>query len=212
MEGRATLHGDLDRPKSRIARTLQSATKRPCTWENTMQEQGTGWDVSSWGAALWEGTWGSWWATSSTRATSVLLRQRKPAELQEPFPRSTRCPPGPACSNSVLSFGPRYTEKTWTGWRGSSEGPQRRSEDWEACHRRRGWENGVCSASRKAGLGETLPPCSSICKVPTKTRETPFAQGATWKRRGVTGPGHCWRDSDRIQEENFPNENNQPLE
>lgn len=31
--------------------------------------------------------------------------------------------------------------------------------------------------------------------------ESPFLQGDTWRRRGVTGISYSWRDSDQTQEE-----------
>ncbi|KAK4829412.1 hypothetical protein QYF61_003976 [Mycteria americana] len=37
-----------------------------------------------------------------------------------------------------LEYCPHYAKKMWTGWRGSREGPQRCSKDWETCHLRKG--------------------------------------------------------------------------
>jgi len=81
LERRATLQEDLDRLEERANKNLMKFNKDRCKvlhLENIIQECSTGWDVPSWGAALWKRTWVSWWATSSIRVNSVLLWQSKP--------------------------------------------------------------------------------------------------------------------------------------
>lgn len=40
---------------------------------NTTQECSTVWDLSGWGAAPWEGTWGSWWTQAQYEQTVCLI-------------------------------------------------------------------------------------------------------------------------------------------
>ena len=60
LERRATLQEDLDRLEEGANSNPcpTRASVRSCTWENTIQESSTDWDLPSWGAALWKGTWG----------------------------------------------------------------------------------------------------------------------------------------------------------
>ena len=149
--------------KSRLIKTIWSQIQtnvRSCTWENIIQECTTGWVLPGWGKALWKGIWGSSWTTSLIRVNSVLLRQSKPtgcwatstraspAEINTSLSHSTQRLSGHTWNN-VFSFGPCYTKKVRTGWRGSREEPQSWSKDWEACRMRKGWENWVCSDLRK---------------------------------------------------------------
>jgi len=67
-EGRATLQEDLDRLEEWANKSLMKFNKenvRTCTWQNIIQQCGTGWDLPRWTAALWKGTWGSWWTINS---------------------------------------------------------------------------------------------------------------------------------------------------
>lgn len=86
--------------------------------------------------------------------------------------------------NTVL-FWSLLWKKMWTGCRGSRGGPQRGTEDWEACHVRKGSKNWLCSALRKEALWETLSTCFSMWSVLMKKIETPFLRGVTWKRKEV---------------------------
>ena len=68
-EGRAALQEDLDSLEEWANKNLMKFTRksvRSCTWENIIQACSTDWDPPGWRAALWKGTWGSWWTESST--------------------------------------------------------------------------------------------------------------------------------------------------
>lgn len=118
--------------KSRLTITLWSSTRtsvRYCTWENIIQAHSTGWNLPGWGAALWKGTWGSWWTSSSIWANSVLLWQRKPtrcwvastraspAEIKKSLSHSTQLLSGHTWPHIVFSFGPCCAKKMRTCWK-----------------------------------------------------------------------------------------------
>lgn len=145
---------------------------RFCTWENIMQEHRLGFP---WGAALWRGPEDPGGQAAQWEWTVLLLKcQRKPVGRTSPAERRkdrshypTNIPALsstwkvllfqaiPAILDSVLvpaifiKKKKKGGEKMWTGWRGSTEGSQRWSKDWEACPMRKCWENWVCSALEK---------------------------------------------------------------
>lgn len=139
-----------------------------CTWENTVQECSTGWDLPSWGADLWKGTCGSLWKTSSIWVNGVLLRQREPYRMLDCISEGINS----TDKELILSLQPVSLSaacqphlESWTGYiqtLGSREGLQRWLKDKEAYHMKKVWGNRVCPALSKEGLVETLSQCSSI--------------------------------------------------
>lgn len=103
-------------------------------------------------------------------------------------------------------------KQVWTGWRGSSEGPQRWSKDWEAYHMKKGWQNLVCSDLTKQGLGKMLAPYSSTQRVATKNVETPFFSWHHVEKKRDNGYKLLLLRSQLDTRRIFHNENNQPLE
>ena len=63
-EQRAALQGDLDRLEEWANKNLMKFNKEKCKIMHLGKH--TDWDPPGWRAALWKGTWGSWWTESST--------------------------------------------------------------------------------------------------------------------------------------------------
>lgn len=153
-------------------------------------------DRSVWGAALWKGTRGSLWTTSSIWVNGVLLWQRKPTEC---WPASTHTSPAgmkkslscPTRSfsghtwNTAFTFGPCYTKKMWTGCRGSREGPQKR----------KGWDKCLFSLEIRRLRGDLTTVSQYLKDGYKEDGDCLFIQGVTGKRGEAMDTCYSWGHS-----------------
>ncbi|GAB0186178.1 mitochondrial enolase superfamily member 1 [Grus japonensis] len=138
-ERRATLQEDLDKLEEWANKNLMKLNKDKCKVLHLGKHNPGLWigdcDPPGWRAALWKGTWGSWWTTSSIGVKNVLQRQSKPtgcwvastraspAEIKKSLSHSTQCLPGHTW-NTVFSFGPHYAKICGQAEEGPGKGHQ----------------------------------------------------------------------------------------
>ena len=133
----------------------------------TTQCSSTGSGLTCWRAALWRGTWVSWWMTGWPWASSVPWLPRKPMAswgalggvwpagqgrffFPSPLPWW-----GPIWYNMSISGLPS-SRKMRSYWRESNGGLRGWWGDWSISSRRRGWGSWACSAWRREGWKGTF--------------------------------------------------------
>ena len=165
-EGRAALQEDLDRLEEWANRNLMKFSKYKCkalpSWSSVERDLGVlvdnRLDRREQCAAA---------AAKKANGTRIASAQTSPAERKQSLSHSAHCLSGHTCNTrSVLV--PAKQNRCGQAGEGPEKGhedgpgPRRWSKDWEACHMKKAWENWVCAALTKEGLGESVSPCSSI--------------------------------------------------